>query len=75
MLVLTRKQRESIWIGDDVELTITKIHSNRVQIGINAPENVVIRRSELPPRAEWITATLPAIPPPEPNQPIVTAIA
>lgn len=74
MLVLTRKQRESIWIGDDVELTITQIRSNRVQIGINAPKNVVIRRSELPPCAEWITASIPTTLPPEPNQPMVTAI-
>lgn len=75
MLVLTRRQRESIWIGNDVELTIIQIRSNRVQIGINAPKNVVIRRSELPPRAEWSMASVPAKPPSEPNQSIAIAIS
>jgi carbon storage regulator len=49
MLVLSRRLDESIWIGDDVRLTILQIQNNRVRLGIDAPQNVAIRRSELPP--------------------------
>ena len=55
MLVLSRKQDESIHIGDDIVLTILQVQGNRVRLGIDAPGNVLIRRSELPPRAESTT--------------------
>ncbi|TWU36152.1 carbon storage regulator [Novipirellula artificiosorum] len=47
MLVLSRKQGESIHIGDEVVIVVTKIGRNRVQIGIDAPRETEIRRSEL----------------------------
>jgi len=47
MLVLSRKAGESIQIGDDIVVTITRIQGNRIQIGIDAPRDVSIRRSEL----------------------------
>ena len=54
MLVLARKQNESIQIGDDVRVTILHIGRGRVQIGIEAPRDVQIRRTELStPEDEW----------------------
>lgn len=47
MLVLARKVGESIRIGDDVVLTVQHIGRGRVQLGIDAPRQVVIRREEL----------------------------
>ena len=47
MLVLTRKQGESICIGNDVELTVSRIHQNRITLRFKAPEGVVIMRKEL----------------------------
>ena len=47
MLVLSRKAGESIRIGENITITITKTHGNRVQIGIEAPREVGIRRAEL----------------------------
>ncbi|MFA0815014.1 MAG: carbon storage regulator CsrA [Anaerofustis sp.] len=47
MLVISRKQKESILIGDDIEITITEIGPDRVKIGINAPKEVSILRKEL----------------------------
>ena len=47
MLVLSRKIGEEIIIGDDVRLVVYRIHGNRVQLGIIAPEEVPIYRSEL----------------------------
>ena len=48
MLVLTRKVDESICIGDNIVITVTKISGDRVSIGIAAPSEVGIRRAELP---------------------------
>jgi carbon storage regulator len=50
MLVLSRKNGESIRLGDDIEITVCQISGNRVRLAISAPHDVSIRRSELPPR-------------------------
>lgn len=47
MLVLSRKKGESIWLGDDVEITITEVKGEQVRIAINAPKNISILRGEL----------------------------
>ncbi|MDS0524121.1 carbon storage regulator CsrA [Clostridium sp. SHJSY1] len=47
MLVVTRKLGESILIGDDIEISVTKIEDGSVKIGINAPKEMVILRKEL----------------------------
>lgn len=47
MLVLSRKAGESLVIGDDVKITVTKLSGNRVTIAIDAPRSVSIVRGEL----------------------------
>jgi carbon storage regulator len=47
VLVITRKTSESILIGDNIEIVVTDIGSERVKIGINAPKGVPILRGEL----------------------------
>jgi len=47
-LRLTRKSGEKILIGDDIELTLVNAEPGRAKLCIEAPENVRIRRSELP---------------------------
>lgn len=47
MLVLTRRTNERILIGDDVLITIIAIRGPKVLIGINAPSEVNIARTEL----------------------------
>lgn len=47
MLIITRKKGESLMIGDDIEITISKIDDGSVKLGINAPKNVSILRKEL----------------------------
>jgi carbon storage regulator len=47
MLVLTRKLKEAIQIGDDIEITVLAIQGDQVKLGINAPKHVEIHRKEI----------------------------
>ena len=47
VLVLSRKVGEKIMIGDNVELEVTAVNGKQVRIGITAPRDVPIVRSEL----------------------------
>jgi carbon storage regulator len=47
MLVLTRKENESIMIGNDVEVRILDLRDNQVKIGIVAPRNIAVHRLEV----------------------------
>ncbi len=47
MLVLSRKEGERISIGDNITLIVSKVSGNRVTIGIEAPRDVKVVRSEL----------------------------
>jgi len=52
MLVLSRKVGEKIQIGDGITVIVTRIAGNRVTLGVTAPKNVRIVRSELKPLSE-----------------------
>ena len=47
MLVLSRKHGERIQIGDDIVVQVVKIRPHVVRIGIEAPQELNIARSEL----------------------------
>lgn len=47
MLVISRKNNESILIGDDIEIVVVKIDDGSVKLAINAPKDVTILRKEL----------------------------
>lgn len=47
MLVITRKKGESILIGDDIEITVSKVEDGSVKLAINAPKEMTILRKEL----------------------------
>jgi len=47
MLVLSRRPGESIAIGDGIRVTIVEVSGDRVKLGIQAPQDVVILRQEL----------------------------
>ena len=47
MLVLNRKSMERIQIGDNVVVTVLEICRNKVRIGIAAPREIHVLRSEL----------------------------
>ncbi|GAB6167716.1 carbon storage regulator CsrA [Clostridium carnis] len=47
MLVITRKKGESILIGDNIEITISKIDDGSVKLGVSAPKDISILRKEI----------------------------
>lgn len=47
MLILQRKEGESLLIGDEVEVTVLAVEAGRVRLAIQAPREVPILRSEL----------------------------
>lgn len=53
MLVIKRKESESILIGDDIEIIISEISQDKVKLAINAPKDVKITRKELAETCEF----------------------
>ncbi|OPJ64528.1 carbon storage regulator CsrA [Clostridium chromiireducens] len=47
MLIITRKQGESLMVGDDIEIIVSRIDDGSVKIGIKAPKDISILRKEL----------------------------
>ncbi len=47
MLVLTRKENESIMIGDNVEVKVLEVKENQVRIGVVAPREITVHRMEV----------------------------
>lgn len=47
MLVVSRKPNQSIKIGENIKVTVLGVSGNRVRLGISAPDDVRILRSEL----------------------------
>lgn len=52
MLVLTRKLMERLFIGDDICVTVVRLESGQVRLGIDAPRDVAVLRAELVPERE-----------------------
>lgn len=38
MFVLTRKENEAIKVGDNIKITVVRIKSGAVQLGVEAPK-------------------------------------
>jgi carbon storage regulator len=49
MLVLSRKLGEKIIINGNIVLTVVKIDRNQIRLGIEAPKDVPVYRSEIAP--------------------------
>jgi len=47
MLVLSRRKNESIMVGEEIEIVITDVRSDRVRLGISAPKHVPVHRKEI----------------------------
>jgi carbon storage regulator len=47
MLILSRRESERVYLGEDIVLTIVRVSGDKVRIGVEAPSNVKILRTEL----------------------------
>ncbi len=61
MLVLTRKLRDQIVIGDNVRITVSRLAGNRVSLAIEAPDDVQIIRGELATKKRADRVSIPAV--------------
>ena len=49
MLVLSRRVRERIKLGDSIVVTVIRVGGDRVRLGIEAPPQIKVLREELEP--------------------------
>lgn len=56
MLVLARNIGDSIQIGENVEITVLSVKGKTVRVGINAPHDLSVHRSEI-----YIRANSPSL--------------
>lgn len=47
MLILSRKPNEVLHIGYDVQVRVVEVRGNKVRLGIDAPPEVPVHRSEV----------------------------
>ena len=47
MLILTRREGESVRIGEDVTVTVLRVKGSQVRIGVSAPKDVAVQREEI----------------------------
>jgi carbon storage regulator len=47
MLVLSRKLNQSIMIGDNVRIVVVSVDRDQVKLGIDAPREIPVHRSEV----------------------------
>lgn len=49
MLVLSRKEKERVKLGDEITVTIVRVAGDKVRLGIEAPKEIRVLRDELIP--------------------------
>ena len=51
MLVLSRREKQRIRLGDSIIVTVVRVAGDKVRLGIEAPADILVLRDELEPRA------------------------
>ncbi len=71
MLVLSRKLNQAIMIGDDVRVIVVSVDRDQVKLGIEAPREIAVHRSEVYEEIQRTNrAAAQTAPPPEADQPV-----
>ncbi len=47
MLILTRRPGESLYLGDDIHVTVLSVQSKQVKIGLTVPADMMVYREEV----------------------------
>lgn len=47
MLILTRRVGETLYVGDEITVTVLGVKGNQVRLGIGAPRDVAVHREEI----------------------------
>ncbi|GAB6060391.1 carbon storage regulator CsrA [Desulfonatronum parangueonense] len=47
MLILTRKAGESLYLGDNIKVTVLKVQGNQVKLGFDIPDDLTVYREEV----------------------------
>ncbi len=47
MLILTRRPGESLYVGDDIRITVLSVQAKQVKIGLTLPPEMVVYREEV----------------------------
>ena len=69
MLILSRRESESVHLGDDIVLTIVRVSGEKVRIGIVAPPHIKVLRNELEIEVELKPKTEPVVATPTAKKP------
>jgi carbon storage regulator len=71
MLVLSRRPRQVVLVGSDVQITVLDVEGDRVRLGITAPRELRVLRQELEDslRPQLLPGPCPGYSPSEPLPP------
>jgi len=72
MLVLSRKSMERIQIGESVVVTVLEIRGNKVRLGIAAPREIHVLRSELQDEIAEVPTGVGSVAVASPESPAIT---
>jgi carbon storage regulator len=61
MLVLQRKSGERVIIGQNIEVTVLRVHGNQVKLGFTGPSEIPIHREEVCDKINRGTITAEAV--------------
>jgi carbon storage regulator len=61
MLVLSRRERQRIKLGDSIIVTVVRVSGDKVRLGIEAPPHVLVLRDELEPNHVPLAAPLDSV--------------
>jgi carbon storage regulator len=62
MLVLSRREKERVKLGDSIVVTVVRVAGDKVRLGIEAPADIVVLRGELDPAGDSAPPLLPGAP-------------
>lgn len=62
MLVLSRREKQRVKLGDSIVVTVVRVAGDKVRLGIEAPADIVVLRGELESAGESTPPLVPGTP-------------